>query len=264
MDTQQTDHNPGKKEILFPNGNRARLVAPPAGTPAASILKALDIEQPKALIMLVGGAAGLDESLRPRLVQLFSRGIAHAVADRNALIIDGGTQAGVMAMMGQGVADRGRNSILLGVAPAGKVTYPGGPTGGCIEDGAPLDPNHSHFVLVESNEWGGETETMYELAEELSKEIPVLTVLLNGGQVAKHEILESVCHGWAIIVIEGTGRLADEIAMAVREKTEPPSEEIAAIVRYDRIALFHIGEGPEALARLIRQKLFREPQAWIL
>ena len=211
--------------------------------------------------MLVGGAAGLDKSLKPHLVQLFSRGIAHAVADRNALIIDGGTQAGVMAMMGQGVADRGRNCILLGVVPAGKVTYPGGPTEGCIDDGAPLDPNHSHFVLVESSEWGGETATMYELAEELSKEIPVLTVLVNGGELAKHEVLQSVCHGWAIIVIEGTGRLADEIAIAVREKTVPPSEEIATIVRYDRIALFDIGEGPEDLATLIRQKLFREQEA---
>lgn len=261
MDSQQTDHIPGKKEILFSNGNRAQLVATPAGTPAASILKALDIERPKALIMLVGGAGGLDESLKPPLVQLFSRGIAHAVADRNALIIDGGTQAGVMAMMGQGVADTGRNSILLGVVPAGKVTYPGGRIDGYIEDRAPLDPNHSHFVLVESNEWGGETETMYQLAEELSKEIPVLTVLVNGGQVAKHEVLQSVYHGWAIIVIEGTGRLADEIAIAVREKTEPSSEEIAAIARYDRIALFDIGERAEALEMLIRQKLFREQEA---
>lgn len=254
MDTQQTDHNLGKKDILFSNGNRARLVAPPTGTSADCILKALDIKQPKALIMLAGGAAGLDKSLRPHLLQLFSMGIARA-AGIDALIIDGGTHVGTMAMMGQGVADTGRNCILLGVAPAGKVTYPGEPTEGCIEDEAPLDPNHSHFVLVESNEWGGETKTMYELAEELGKEIPVLTILVNGGQVAKHEVLQSVHQGWPIIVVEGTGRLADEIAIAIREKTDLPSEDIAAIVHYDRIVLFDIKEGPEALARLINQKL---------
>jgi hypothetical protein len=211
--------------------------------------------------MIAGGAGGMDEALRPHLVQLFSHGIAPVAAGIRALIIDGGTQAGVMAMMGKGVAETGRNSILLGVAPAGKVTYPGGPAEGCIEDGAPLDPNHSHFVLVESNEWGGETKTMYELAEELSKEMPVLTILVNGGAVARHEVLKSVYHGWAIIVIEGTGRLADEIAIAVREKTEPPGERVAAIVTYDRLVLFDIEEGPVALATLIRQKLLREPEA---
>lgn len=256
MDAQQKNQDNSKTEIVFSNGNRARLVVPAAGISAASVLKALEIGQPKTLIMIAGGAGGLDEALRPRLVELFSKGIAPAGID--ALIIDGGTQAGVMAMMGEGVVETGRNSVLLGVAPAGKVTYPGGPADGSIEDGAPLDSNHSHFVLVESDEWGGETETMYELAEELSKEVPVLTILVNGGEVAKYEVLQSVYHGWAIIVIEGTGRLADEIAIAVREKTEPSSEEMAAIVTYDRLVLFDIEEGPEALAALIRRKLLLE------
>jgi hypothetical protein len=264
VNTQQVGHKPGKKVIIFPNGHRARLVLPPVGTPADAILKMLAIEQPEAVIMLVGGATGLDDSLKPRLKELFNRGVAHAVADNNTLIIDGGTEAGVMALMGQVVADSGRNCLLLGVVPAGKVTYPGGPAKGSIEDGAPLDPNHSHFVLVESNEWGGETETMYELAEQLSAHIPVLTVLVSGGELATREVLESVSHGWAIIVIEGTGRLADEIAVAVREKTEPRREEIAAILKYERIALFNIGERPEALATLIRQKLFQEPAARVL
>jgi len=263
MGTEEQSPDSNKKEIVFSNGNRAQLVAPAAGTAAASILKALDIEQPRGVIMIAGGAAGLDESLRPDLVELFSRGIAAAAAGIDALIVDGGTRVGTMAMIGQGVAETGRKSILLGVAPAGKVTYPGGPAEACIEDGAPLDPNHSHFVLVESNEWGGETETMYALAKEFSKEIPVLTVLVNGGQVAKHEVLQSVRHGWPIIVIEGTGRLADEIATAVREKTEPASDQIAAIVRYDRIVVFNIKVGPDALARLIRQNLLREPEAYV-
>lgn len=261
MGTRQEGQDDSKKEIVFSNSNRAWLLAPPAGTHAASILKALDIERSEALIMLAGGAAGLDESLKPRLAQLFSRGIAWAAAEMHAIIVDGGTQAGVMALMGQGVADQGRNSILLGVAPVGKVSYPGGPAEGSFEDRASLDPNHSHFVLVESDEWGGETETMYELAEELSKEIPVLTVLVNGGQVAKHEVLQSIRQGWPMIVVEGTGRLADEIARTVREKTEALSEEIATVVRYDRLVLFGVKEDPKALATLICQKLSREPEA---
>lgn len=288
MDTSPTLQENGKKEILFPNGNRAQLVAPLAGTNAADILNALGIEQPQALIMITGGAAGLDEALKSRLVQLFSRGIARAAADTGALIIDGGTQAGVMALMGQGVADRGRKSTLLGVTPAGKATYPGGPAGGSIENGAPLDPNHSHFVLVQTDEWGGETETMYELAQALANRvldpprpaddgspaqdgeeasparIPVVTVLVNGGLIAKDEVLRSVRQGWPVIVIQGSERLADEIAALWKGKekrrrkpaliTDPV---MAEIIDEGSIHLFPL-DGPVAeLGQLISDQLRR-------
>lgn len=90
MGTQQEGQENSKKEIVFSNDNRAQLLSPPAGMPAASILKALDIEQPEALIMIAGGAAGLDESLKPQLAQLFSQGIAWAAAEMHAIIVDGG------------------------------------------------------------------------------------------------------------------------------------------------------------------------------
>jgi hypothetical protein len=258
MDSQQNNERPVSKKITFPNGNCAQLVVPPAGTPPASILKALGIGQPKALIMVAGGAGGLDETPKPRLVQLCSWGIARAAVEMGAIIIDGGTQAGVMAMIGKGVADRGRKSVLLGFAPAGKVTYPGGPGEGSIADSAPLDPNHSHFVVVESEEWGGETETMYELAEELGKQVPVLTVLINGGEVAKSEVLRTVRHGWPIITIEGTGRLADEIAdLSKKTKKSHFVDDplLAEIVADGEIHLFHLDSPIEELERFIRQLL---------
>ena len=115
------------QEIVFPNNNGAKLVTASRDTPMASLIEALGISPPKKLILLIGGADKLDEKLTSRLTQLFSRGIARAAADAEALIIDGGTQAGVMQIMGQSIVDRGRKSSLLGVAPAGKVTYPGAP-----------------------------------------------------------------------------------------------------------------------------------------
>jgi hypothetical protein len=265
MGTQQASQGWSKKEIFFPNDNWAQLVAPPAGAEAADILHTLGIEQPKALIMISGSAAGLDEALKPHLVQLFSRGIARAAANMGALIIDGGTHAGVMAMMGQGVADRGRKSTLLGVAPAGKVTYPGGPAEGSIEDGGALDPNHSHFVLVQSDEWGGETETMYKLAEALANRVldlpppadgdlaavdkakvapaktPVVTVLVGGrpGSIAREEVLRSVRQGWPIIVVQGSGPLADEIARLWQEKPSfIASPVLAEVIADGNIQLF--------------------------
>ena len=87
------------------------------------------------------------------------------------------------------------------MTPSGKVTYPDGLAEGSIENGAPLDPDHSHFVLVESKEWGGETEMMFKLAKALASKIPAITILANGGDISRKEVLLSVRQGWPIIVM---------------------------------------------------------------
>ncbi len=249
-----------KQEITFPNGHKAQLVTPPLGTPAADILKSLDIPAPKALILLIGGASGLDKALVPSLLQLFSRTIARIAADAGAIILDGGTQAGVMAIMGQAIAERGHQSPLLGVAPAGKVTYPGGPPGNSTEDGTPLDPNHSHFVLVESREWGGETDTFYALAESLAVDMKVVTILVNGGPVAATELWASVRRGWPIIVMEGTGRLADEIAgLSGPQPGRIIDPAFAKIISDADIHLFSLKDPPEDLEKLLLKGLQADP-----
>jgi len=225
------------QQIVFPNNNGAKLVSVSRGTPMAGLIEPLGISPPKNLILLIGGADKLDEKLTARLTQLLSRGIARAAADAEALIIDGGTEAGVMQIMGQSIADRGRKSSLLGVAPAGKVTYPGGPpvTG---NDSAPLDPNHSHFVLVDGKEWGSETETLFELAAAFK--VPVLAILVNGGDIAEDELLQSVRRSWPVIVIEGSGRLADKVAALKKEPSQIEDPVLAEIVEEGDLRIFPI------------------------
>ena len=236
------------QEIVFPNNNGAKLVAALRGVPMASLIEALGISPPKNLILLIGGADKLDEKLTSRLTQLFSRGIARAAADAEALIIDGGTEAGVMQIMGQSIVDRGRKSSLLGVAPAGKVTYPGGPPV-ASDDSAPLDPNHSHFVLVDGNEWGSETETLFELAAAFN--VPVLAILVNGGAIAKDELLQSVRRNWPVIVIEGSGRLADEVAGLKKEPSQIEDPALAEIVEEGDLRIFPITGALEDFERML-------------
>jgi hypothetical protein len=236
------------QEIVFPNNNGAKLVAALRGVPMASLIEALGISTPKNLILLIGGADKLDEKLTSRLTQLFSRGIARAAADAEALIIDGGTEAGVMQIMGQSIVDRGRKSSLLGIAPAGKVTYPGGPTV-AGNDSAPLDPNHSHFVLVDGKEWGSETETLFELAAAFNK--PVLAILVNGGAIAKDELLQSVRRNWPVIVIEGSGRLADQVAALKKEPSQIEDPVFAEIVEEGDLRIFPITGALEDFERML-------------
>ena len=275
------------QEIAFQNNNRAKLVAASPRARMASLIESLGISPPKNLILLIGGADKLDENLTSRLTQLFSRGIARAAADAEALIIDGGTQAGVMQIMGQSIADRGRKTSLLGVAPAGKVTYPGGtPVTG--DDSAPLDPNHSHFVLIDGNEWGSETETLFDLAAAF--DVPVLAILVNGGAIAKDELLQSVRRNWPVIVIEGSGRLANEVAELKEKASQIEDPVLAEIVEEGDLRIFPISGALEDFERMLfsqspnikllndawqrfatydanggrLQKAFRKIQFWIL
>jgi hypothetical protein len=242
-----------KDTITFDNGNHAVVVTAGRDADAQTILKALDIPQPHALIMVFGGAKGLDDSRKAHLVKLFTDAIVPAAAELGALVIDGGTQSGVMAMMGEALAQGARGSQLLGITPAGKVTYPGGPSDADIADGAQLESNHSHFVLVESDEWGGETGTMFELARAFN--VPVATMLINGGQIAKSEALRSVRNGWQLFVIEGSGRFADELSAAVRDGQVAKSLEVSEIARSSRVALFPIGSPVEKLRNELRRVL---------
>jgi TRPM family ion channel len=242
-----------KSTITFGNGIRAVIITASRDASAKAILDALDVASPRAVILLFGGAAGLDDSRKAHLAALFADGVAKAAAELDALIIDGGTQSGVMAMMGEAVARDGRRSQLLGMAPTGKVTYPGGPAPASIADGAPLEPNHSHFVLVESNDWGGETETMLELARAFNS--PTVAILVNGGAIAADEALRTVRNRWPLLVIEGSGRFADQLSAATRDGQSAKSVEVDEIARSGCVALFHVDQGAEKLRDELRRML---------
>ncbi len=52
--------------------------------------------------MITGGASEMDEQVGSNLARLFTQGIAPIAISRSAMIIDGGTQAGVMKIIGRG------------------------------------------------------------------------------------------------------------------------------------------------------------------
>jgi SLOG in TRPM, prokaryote len=242
-----------KNTISFENGNRAVVITAPRDIDVQTILQALDFAQPHALIMVFGGAKGLDDSRKARVAELFNDAIAPVAAELGALIIDGGTQSGVMAMMGEAVTRDGRRSHLLGIAPKGKITDPEIAGATAVADGARLEANHSHFVLVESNEWGGETTKMLELARGFNA--PTVAILVNGGEIARKEALQSVRNGWPLLVVKGSGRFADELSEAVRDGQSAKSAEVNEIARSGRVTLFHVNDAAQKLKAELRRML---------
>ncbi len=238
--------------ITFENNRAATAVFPPAGAKAEDIIGALGLADYKAVLLLIGGADNIEDKLKPRLTQLFGRGIARAAAKSNAVIIDGGTQAGVMEMMGQGVADHGYKSPLIGVAPLGLVTYPGSTGAGAT----PLDPNHPYFVLVDGNAWGSETSTIYNLVRVLKSKLPALALLVGGGAIARNEALQAVRQNLPLIVVEGSGGLADETAAAWKARPDLPDEPVMAeIIADGRIELHLLGNSVKGAERLVTHGL---------
>lgn len=242
-----------KNTISFENGNRAVVITAPRDANAQAILDALEIASPRAVILLFGGAAGLDDSRKAALATLFAGGVAPVAAELGALVVDGGTQSGVMAMMGEAVARSPGTSQLLGIAPKGKITHPEIAGASAASDAEVLEPNHSYFVLVESDEWGGETTKMLELARAFNA--PVVAILVNGGAIAADEALQSVRNGWQLVVIEGSGRFADELSAAVRDGQSVKSAEVSEIARSGRVTLFHVDDPAEKLRDELRRML---------
>jgi hypothetical protein len=143
--------------------------------------------------------------------------IAKVAEVLGAAVICGGTDVGVMAAIGKA---RSRNALqfpLIGIAPEGVVTWPEGPRSAAPflpgSEREQLEPHHSHFILVPGNQFGDEskwivrTATMITLDQNKS-----VTVLVNGGKVSQQDVEEGLAVGRPLLVLSGTGRLADEIA----------------------------------------------------
>jgi len=263
-----------KQTVSFQNDMNATVVLPTATAKVEDIISALSIPPYKAVILNLGGADSIDDALIPRLAQLFGRGIAKAAAEANAVVIDGGTQSGVIALMGEGVAGRGNKSTLVGIAPLSKVSYPETTSA----TGTRLEPNHSHFVLVEGNDWGNETAMMFQLVSALINnkvvvtsnepkpakpdapkavvKVPCLAVLVGGGSIAKNEVLRAVRQNIPLIVVEGSGKLADEIAVAWKNKQTLPDDPVMAeIIAEGDIQLHQVNNSVKGIERLIIREL---------
>ena len=92
-----------------------------------------------------------------------------------------------MAAIGQASAASEMSIVLAGVAPAGKVTFDGDDRGAEAGNTA-LEPNHTHFLLANSSEWGGETSLMFAALDEIARDQPAAVLVPGGGAVALKEV----------------------------------------------------------------------------
>nr|XP_044606849.1 transient receptor potential cation channel subfamily M member 2 isoform X2 [Equus asinus] len=177
------------------------------------------LDVPNLLISVTGGAK--DFNMKPRLKNVFRRGLVKVAQTTGAWIITGGTHTGVMKQVGEAVRDFSLSSsynegevVTIGIATWGTLHNREGlihPTGGfpaeyiVDEDGQGhltcLDSNHSHFILVDDGthgRYGVEIPLRTKLEKFISEQtkerggvaikIPIVCVVLEGGPGTLHKL----------------------------------------------------------------------------
>jgi hypothetical protein len=204
--------DPAVTELAFDTGVVARLATVDGSVDPARALAALGIPRGRPTLVLCGGAASLDDDIvtRAALAPVLGPGMLAAAADAAGVIIDGGTDAGVVSLLGQAASRVDAAPPMLGVAPAALVMAPGRTAG---QDGAVrLEPHHRFFVLTPGGAWGDETPWLTALAAATAGSQPVVMVVAGGGSVSVAEVREAVRRGWTVVVLADTGGLAQELA----------------------------------------------------
>jgi hypothetical protein len=175
-------------------------------------LRALGIVDSPALV-LVGGAAAMEADEIGRVETLFGDTLVPVAERHGAVVIDGGTDTGVMRAMGRARAARRATFPLVGVVVAtlaAELLLEGG------AEAAPLEPHHTQLLLVPGSSWGDEAVWLARIAAIVAAGRPSATVLVNGGDISMDDVRRSIADGRPVITVDGSGRAADELAASVR------------------------------------------------
>ncbi len=139
--------------------------------------------------------------------------------------------------------------------------------------------HHPWFVLPEGDKFGDETKTLFNLFATLCNPkpaqpnqpppaaIPGIVILTGGKDISRKEVLCAVRGKYQIIVIKGSGGLADTIASAWENlATQKPADpEIFQILEEGNLQFHSMSDPTKGITRLIIRSLGKDKvltQAW--
>jgi len=236
-------------QINFSTGQTANTIRVDNFSDLPNAVKNLGLPNSSPSIVIVGGASGISDSDLVRLRQMFVEVLAPLAQRLGAVVVDGGTDAGVMQLMGNARTQTGGTFPLIGVAAIGTVVLPNTTAGSA--DTAPLEPNHTHFVLVPGSNWGDESPWLASIASQLSPGKPSVTLVINGGEITWQDAAQSVKAGRPIITIAGSGRTADKIAAALAGKVS--DERAKDLITFGKVQSIDLIKGNIPLAQTITE-----------
>lgn len=171
------------------------------------LLEALQLPAPRATVILNGTTAERDLRMAGVLTEL-----AAAAMKERLTVVTGGTNAGIFSLLGEAMP--APTAPLVGVVPRDR-------------DGVPLEPHHTHFVVIDGDAWGDETPALLALADALARLAPTVAVICGGGEVTRIEVAGHQRAGRPIMAVAGSGGVADELT----EFAVAPADLAGAVLR---------------------------------
>lgn len=241
-------------KLTFDNGQTALAIQVNQQAELPNALKEIGLSDSRPVLVVVGGASKISEADFIRIQRLFVEVLAPIAETLGAYVVDGGTDAGVMRLMGAARTQIGAKFALVGVTPADKVALPSELE--TDSDLTRLEPSHTHFLLIPGSNWGDESPWISDIATVLGGGTPSVTVLLNGGEITFKDAFYSVNAGRLVVVIAGSGRTADILAGALAgNSTDDRAQNLAKSGKLQCINLIDIESGVDNLGEMIKSLL---------
>jgi hypothetical protein len=228
--------------------------------PIASTVAELQLPSRPVILLL----SDFDTKLNDQIRSICGRVIVPAALDPGALIVDNARCSGCAALIAQAALNQDKMAPLLGIVP---------------NDRPPSDIDADHEpVLRLPAAWTDLAKYTCQIVSELVQNgndpKPAVAVLFGGGDPEKRTIIRCAARRWPVLVIKGTGGLADQILAARNAQsdgantssvTDPDLREIletatiypssidAAIDDLNRILLGRLDQRPGSVDATLQQ-----------
>ncbi len=210
-------------------------------------LRSLELSCPLPTVLLSGRLQHAEPALHTQFATFFSEGIAQAAEKLGAVVVDSGMDSDIVGLMGSARKQIDAHFPLLGVAPEGMISISG--EGRSHRASIPVEPHHSHLVLVPGDRPGDESPWMADIADAMAGAMPSLLIVVGGGEISWEDIENSVAADRPILVLAGSGGTADIVAQALADrKTSGGASRLPAEGRFQIVPM---ADGPEALYEAI-------------
>ena len=216
------------RQISFQGNNTAKAAHISDNKDIEKAIEAIQIPHPKPVIVLIGGAGGI--SWLDKFPMRKAIGIVTMLAEETqSVVVDGGTQAGIMSEIGKQRKRHQMSFPLIGVVFDHLLMKE--------EPRSVLDPNHTHFFMIPGKDWGDESAWISKIATAIAGDNKSITILVNGGNISRTDVGYSLVENRPTFVMRGTGRMADEITLQ------------------DKIIAIDISQKPEDILQFLKVRL---------